>query len=338
MISVVVPCLNEAGNIERCLRALLTQRHLTEPLEVIVADGGSTDGTRDILLRLAQSDARIRVVDNPKKIAAAGLNAAIQASRGNIILRMDAHTQCAQDYIVRCVDTLQQTGADNVGGPALTIANTMQQAAIGAAFSSRFSTGGASFHNPRFEGETTTVPYGCWRRELFDRVGLFDESLPRNEDDEHNLRIKRLGGRIWQSPKIQSWYFPRATLPELFAQQRQYGYFKVPVIQKHHAALRHLIPTLFLVTLATLVLAAIISPGARLALAALLGLYAAALAIPTIFTALRRGLSLAIRLPPILACYHFAYGLGFAEGIWTFAILKRPADPRHSELTRNRSR
>jgi len=203
IVSLVMACRNEARYIRTALQSVLAQ----EPpdgtrVEVVVADGMSDDGSRAILDELAAADDRVRVIDNPGKIVSTGLNSAIAASRGEIVLRMDAHTEYASDYVRACVLALEQSGAQNVGGPARTKANGWMARAIAAAYHSHFACGGARFHDDAYEGYVDTVPYGCWRRTTLDRLGPFDESLVRNQDDEYNLRLVRAGGRIWQSPRI----------------------------------------------------------------------------------------------------------------------------------------
>ena len=214
--------------------------------EAIVADGMSDDGTREILREYSARDPRLCVVDNPRRVVSPGLNAAIRAARGAMIIRMDAHTCYAPDYCRKCVTTLERTGADNVGGPARTRTQGTRARAFAAAYHSRFSTG-ARFHDENYEGWIDTVPYGCWRKETLERLGLFDEHLVRNQDDELNLRLIRAGGKIWQSPDIVSWYSPRATLKALFVQYFQYGFWKAAVIRKHKlpGSWRHLIPVTF---------------------------------------------------------------------------------------------
>jgi glycosyltransferase involved in cell wall biosynthesis len=267
---VIIPCRNEADRIEFCLSSVLAQEIPDGGFEILVADGISDDGTREIIRRMQDGSQKavasgqssvvsgpaIRVIDNPGRIVSTGMNAAIRAARGQIIIRMDAHTKYAPDYICRCLETLNQTGADNVGGPARTRADTSMQKANAAAYHSPFSAGGARFHDISYAGYVDTVTYGCWPRSTFEKFGLFDEELVRNQDDEHNLRIINGGGRIWQNPKIKSWYQPRASLTGLFTQYLQYGYWKVRVMKKHKrlASWRHLVPAAFLLTLALLFL------------------------------------------------------------------------------------
>jgi succinoglycan biosynthesis protein ExoA len=335
-VSVVVPCRNESDHVATCVAGLLELEAPAGGFEVVVADGISYDGTRNILRGLAEKDSRLKVIDNPERIASAGLNAAIRAAQGEIIVRADAHTEYAPDYLLRCLDAMQRVGADNVGGPARTKADGWVQRAIAAAYSSPFSAGGAKFHDPNYEGYVDTVTYGCWRRSAFERFGYFDEELARNQDDEHNLRIRRGGGKIWQCPKIKSWYKPRASLGGLFKQYMQYGYWKVRVIQKHHlpASPRHLVPGGFVLALGIL---ALLSPFfflARIALLVAVGFYALGVLVASVATAARTEWKLLRVLPLVFACYHFGYGCGFLCGIWDFVFRRGQPRANFSHLTR----
>jgi hypothetical protein len=239
---------------------------------------------------------------------------------------MDVHTQYASDYIVRCVGVLKSSGADNVGGPARTSADTFWGRAIAAAYHSNFACGGASFHDPEFEGYVDTVTYGCWWRTIFSRIGLFDETLVRNQDDEFNLRLVRGGGKIWQSPSIVSWYSPRSNLSALFRQYSQYGFWKVSVIRKHRlpASWRHLVPGAFVFYAVGGLLVAWVAnclgypsvgqwsfaiwlTGVILYLLSCLGASAR--------TAAAFGWDLFPALPAVFATYHISYGLGFLAGV-----------------------
>jgi succinoglycan biosynthesis protein ExoA len=334
-VSVVIPCRNEANHIEACLAAVL-EFHVPEgDFEVIVADGMSDDGTRDILTRLAKTPPRLRVVDNPQRNTPCALNAGIAAARGEVIVRVDAHTTYAPDYLIECLRVLEDTGADNVGGPWVARGETRLQKAIAAAFNSAFSAGGARSHAPEYEGPVDSVYLGCWRREVFDRVGLFDEELVRNQDDEFNLRMTRAGLKIWQSPRIRSSYTPRASLTTLFRQYWQYGYWKVLVMQKHRipASIRHLVPGSFVAALILVAALAPVLPVARTAFLALAGLYLLGDLAASVLTASRAGWSLLPLLPLVFPGYHFGYGLGFLVGIWDFLICRR-AQGRFVALTR----
>lgn len=328
-ISIVVACRNEKGAIKAFLDSLLLQETGDLTWEAWIADGWSDDGTREILSEYTARHPNVFVIDNRAKIVSTGLNAAIRESRGEIILRMDAHTRYAPDYCRRCVEALLATGADNVGGPARTVADGVINRAIAAAYHSRFSTGGARFHDPTYEGWVDTVPYGCWRRSTLLKIGLFDETLVRNQDDELNLRILRAGGKIWQDPKIESWYSPRACFSTLFHQYFQYGFWKVAVIRKHGAgSWRHLVPSSFVlgnIGLALAVVAAAVGGWSSVvSLTTItwlveLALYAAASLVGAALAARRSGWDTLPYLPLAFATFHFSYGLGFLVGLYWFA-------------------
>ena len=327
-VTAVSPCRNERGHIGPFLESLLSQDYPADQWELIVADGMSDDGTREILREMESRYApRLRVIDNPGRIVSTGLNAAIRQARGHYLVRMDCHTEYAPDFIRRSIEVLEQTGADNAGGPARTRARTYLQRAIAAAYHSPFSCGGASFHNDDFEGYSDTVPYGCWKTGRLKELGLFDESLVRNQDDELNLRITRAGGKIWQSPKIRSWYYPRPRLGALFRQYFQYGFWKVAVIRKHRipASWRHLVPGAFAAANVLLPAAAVISwmggwPAAEMAFGGTLlimdGCYLAVSLLASLTTARRSGWNLLPVLPLIFAIYHVSYGIGFLTGLF----------------------
>ena len=329
---MIVPCRNEAGKIEGVLDSILAQETGGIPFEILVADGASTDGTRATLERYAIAHPSVRIIHNPEGFVSHGLNRAITAAQGDIIIRMDAHTEYAPDYIRRCVDELESTGADNVGGPARTRpARTPMALAIAAAYHSPFSSGGARFHDPGYEGPVDTVTYGCWHRSLFDKIGMFDENLVRNQDDEFNLRTVRAGGKIWQSPRIVSWYHPRHRLGDLATQYYQYGFWKVAVIRKHKipASIRHLLPAAFVGGILLLVSIVLLSAalGAQTILqpaAWLLALGGGAYVAATFLFALRLvpqvGVGIAALLPLVFAAYHFSYGSGFLLGLIHFGL------------------
>src|SRR5882762_8200573 len=338
-VSVIVACRNERKNIQNLLDSICGQSLGGAKIEVLIADGLSDDGTRQILELYRRIVLPLRVIDNPDKIVSAGLNAAIRAARGEIIIRMDAHSEYAPDYIRRCLEILDETHADNVGGPALTCADGYWGRAIAFAYHSRFACGGAKFHDSEYEGYVDTVPYGCWRKTTLERIGMFDENLSRNQDDELNLRLISSGGRIWQSPRIASWYRPRATLTALFRQYFQYGFWKVSLIRKHTkpGSWRHLIPGACVLAGIALLLGAV---GASLsgsaswksafitACAGFAALYFAVSVGAAFLIARRRGWRFLSVLPIVFATYHLSYGLGFVLGL----AYSPTAANRHSRI------
>ncbi len=328
-ISVVIPCRNEQRHISEFLDSLLTQER--EPdweMEVLVADGRSDDGTREALRQYMDKSPNVRMIDNPEQIVSTGLNAAIGAATGQIIIRMDAHTSYARDYIRECVRTLQESAADNVGGPWVAVGRGWVGNAIAAAFRSPFCTGGGKAHDPSYEGEVDTVYLGCWNRTVFERAGLFDPDLVRNQDDEFNFRLRRLGGKIWQSPRIRSAYTPRNSITALFRQYLQYGFWKVTVMRKYGALAcwRHAVPVLFVcsILLSTVAIPLTLAMGLRTAAvtleaalsAELLVYLLACIAAAVTFSGPLEWRARLI-LPVVIAVYHVAYGLGFLIGIMT---------------------
>jgi len=337
LVSVIVPCRNEKNYIENLLKSIQRQETGGFDLEILLADGCSNDGTLEILTKFSKDDPRIHILTNTKKITPAGLNLCIGNSKGDIIIRMDVHTIYAPNYIRSCVETLMSKNADNVGGPWRASGNDFIQKGIALAFQSPFSTGGAKSHSLDYEGKIDSVYLGCWHKSIFEKYGSFDEELVRNQDDEHNLRIVRGGGTIWQNPAIQSWYYPRASILAMFRQYAQYGYWKVRVIQKHHmpASTRHLIPAIFLISLLFSGIGTQFHPLGAKVIAVLLGSYFIALLIASIMTCIReKKINYILILPLVFSTFHFGYGLGFLAGIFDFIIMRRKNRDRFSELTR----
>ena len=327
LVSIIVPCRNERGHIDAFLDSATAQQlQAGWRMEILVADGESDDGTGERIQARAAVDARLVPVANPGRIVSTGLNACLARARGAVIVRMDVHTQFAPDYVAQCIAALQRTGADNVGGAWVARGEGAMGQAIAAAFQSRWVVGGALSRDGAYEGEADTVYLGCWPRQTFARVGGFDETLVRNQDDEHNLRLRLAGRRIWQSTGIRSWYRPRDALGYLFRQQYQYGYWRPFVMKKHGqpGSLRQLVPMIFVAAVAFCACAA---PWFYAPLAWLMGAYAAYLLAASFQAARCAGdahrWALLPRLPAVIAAYHLGYGLGTWRGLWDLARGRR---------------
>jgi succinoglycan biosynthesis protein ExoA len=333
IVSVITPCRDEVAHIDAFLDSALGQR-LPEGwlLQVLVADGESSDGTRERLRLRAATEPRLVVVDNPQRITSAALNRAIARADGEIIVRMDVHTVYADDYVAACVQTLQRTGAACVGGAWQPVGEGGRQGAIARAFASRFGSGGAASRRADLEGPVDTVYLGAWRRDTLREAGGFDEALVRNQDDELALRLVRAGGVVWQSASIRSWYTPRASFLALFRQFYQYGYWKVAVIRKHRlpAAPRHLVPFAFVALLLLLALAGLAWRPAWWALAGVGGLYAAAALANAVLLAPAQALGVAWSF----VCMHAGYGLGFGRALLDTFVLRRGPGAAVTRLTR----
>ena len=317
LVSVLMPVREEVGFIRHSLGAVLEQSYPAARLEVIVADGGSTDGTRELVAELTAQHPNLRLIDNPGGIVPTGLNVAIRAARGEIIVRVDGHTIVAPDYVAECVAALQRTAADNVGGRMTPVGETEFGRAVALATTSPFGVGGSRFHYSDREEPVDTVYMGAWPRSTFDRFGLFNEELVRNQDDELNYRIRDAGGSIILVPRIQSTYTPRGSARALWRQYFQYGLWKVRVLQKHPSQLRasHLAPPALAAGLATTAALSPFTGRARAALGALLAAYGAATLVATM-SQRRRGAGRSWRLlPAVFAILHFGYGFGFLVGL-----------------------
>ncbi|MFO1250103.1 MAG: glycosyltransferase family 2 protein [Inhella sp.] len=331
LVSVIVPCRNERAYIEAFCASLFAQA--LPPgwqIEAVIADGQSDDGTAQWLA--AHADERLRVIDNPGRIVSTGLNKALQIARGAVIVRMDVHSVYAPDYVAECIAALERTGADNVGGAWRAVGQGAMQRAICAVFQSRWISGGARSRLLDYEGEVDTVYLGAWPRASFDRFGGFDENLVRNQDDEHNLRIKKGGGRVWQSARIRSSYSPRASLGALWRQYLQYGYWKPFVMRKHgqSASARHWLPAAYLLALLGGLL---LLPWSGWPLALLLLAYGALL-LGGCLSLASQGPAVLLRAPLVIPTYHLAYGLGSLLG-WADVLRGAPAGrSRFARLTR----
>ena len=312
-VSVVIPVRNEAPTIEETLRSVLVQDY-PGPLEVVVADGMSDDGTRQLVVGLAEEEPRLRMIDNPARTTPAGLNAAIRAAEGELIARCDAHAVLPADYIRRAVEILEETGADNVGGIQAAEGKGFLQRAIALGMSTPFGVGDARFHFGGVPGPADTVYLGVFRRPILERVGLFDEDLGRSQDSDLNYRIRAAGGTVYFHPDLRVAYRPRASLDELWRQYWRSGAWKRRVLRRRPGSLRwrQLAPPALIVALGgSAVMAA--TPWARWAVL-VPALYLAELLFAALWTALRQKEPAALLLPVVLPTMHLGWGLGFLFG------------------------
>lgn len=340
LVSIVMPCRNEAAHVEPAIRDALAQVQRGFTIEVLVAVGPSTDGTRALVDQVATDDPRVRIVDNPAGVVPHGLNAAIRLAQGDFIVRMDAHSRYPSDYVANLTEALVRTGADNVGGVWDTVpANGSHKAwAIARVLSSPLGVGNARFRlGTREEMEVDTVPYGCFRRELFDRIGFFDEELVRNQDDEHNGRIRKAGGRIVLLPQVVIQYVSRDHLTKLWRMYREYGLFKPLVNIKLGlpATARQFAPPLFVAALIGLPVVGLLHGGFFLAWTGLVLLYMAVTCAVSLRIAIRgRRPQALVWLGLAFACVHLAYGFGYLEGLVRFTLLRRRIRPENVRTNR----
>ncbi len=332
-VSVVMPIRNEADHIGASLRCVLEQDYPKELIEVFVIDGMSTDDTREIVQSVATTNSRVHLIDNPGRIVPKGLNRAMPDTTGDVIVRVDGHCEIASDYVSRCVEHLQRKDVDGVGGPIETIGETWMSRAIAAAMSSSFGVGGSAFRVLKDQTMLVdTIAFPAYTRAAIELAGPYDEELVRNQDDEYNYRLRKLGAKLLLASDVRSRYFSRASLRKLWKQYLQYGFWKVRVMQKHPRQMRarQFVPPLFVGALMLATLLAVWLPGGWKGLAALTVMYAFANLLASWFVA-RDDRRQMFVMPVILVTLHVAYGTGFLGGLLWFADrwprnLKRKAE------------
>ena len=328
-VSIVLPCRNEERFIAACLDSIAATTYPTDRIEVLVTDGRSEDGTRAIVADYAARLPFVRLLDNPARIVPTALNTAIHESRGEIILRMDAHVTYPPDYVPALVAELGSSGADNVGGLVVTMpgADTPTARAIAIGLAHPLSVGNAYFRiGTNRRRWVDTVPFGCYRRDVFDRIGGFDETLARNEDDEFNFRLRRQGGRILLVPTVQCRYYARATLGRAARMFYQYGYYKPIVARKvgRVMTVRQLVPPLYVLGLVGSAVAAFWSAPAAIVCLALTGTYATLVVGCAVPVALREGWRCGLAFLTVPPLVHFSYGAGYLKGLADYAFGRWP--------------
>ncbi len=307
-VSVVVPVLDEEAHLADAV-AMIAGQDYPGPIEIVLALGPSRDRTDEVAARLAAADPRVRTVLNPSGRTPAGLNAAISASTGEIVARVDGHAEIPADYLRVAVRTLQAHGADNVGGVMHAVGRTSFERAVATAMRSRLGVGNAAFHVGGSAGEAETVYLGVFRRAALERVGGFDEHFQRAQDWEMNLRIRTTGGRIWFTPDLVVTYRPRSSPRALARQYFQYGTWR-HVIARHHAGsinLRYLAPP-------TMVLGTLVATGAGFwwrPAWTVPAAYAAAVAAGGVAISAGEPAAVRVRTPLALAIMHWAWGVGY---------------------------
>ncbi|ERJ00309.1 MULTISPECIES: glycosyltransferase family 2 protein [Eubacteriales] len=320
-VSVVVPILNEEAYIGPCIESILKQDFPRERMEVLFVDGDSEDKTTAIIAQYQEKYPFIHCLHNPGRTVQLALNIGIRAAVGEYIVRLDAHSEYADDYISQSIATLKKTGADNVGGPMIACGKNAVQKVVAAAYHSPFALGGGKFHIADYEGYVDTVFLGAYKRQTILDLGLYDEDFPRSEDDEFNMRLHAHGGKVYMTPAIKSRYYPRDSYRKVFKQYYEYGVWKVAVIKKHKkpARLSHLVPISFVLFIAVFGLLSLFFSPARWVFGGVMGLYLL-LDIYFSFSNKRvKGFVNKLRLMWVHFILHISYGLGFLQGIFQFA-------------------
>lgn len=318
-VSYVIPVLNDAQALARSITAVLAQDYPGEQ-EVVVAVAPSTDGTAEVAMGYATRDARVRVVDNPDTDIPVGLNRAIEAAGGDVIVRVDAHSELPAGYTQRMVDALRSTGATSVGGVMMARGTSPFQAAVAHAYNSGLGLGGGAYHSGAVEGRAESAYLGVFRRDILDALGWYDESLRRGEDYELSQRIVAAGHLIWFLPDVMVGYSPRSTWQALARQMYATGVWRGEIVRRaRKTSLRYLAAPCVLAGLAASALVGVAQLGglppwpwsvahlAPLAYAGFLGFVA---------TSLKGGSwSARLRSAGVVGAIHLTWGAGFLKGI-----------------------
>ena len=316
-ISIILPVRNEGVLLRNALDAVLAQDY-SGSIEILIADGMSSDNTREIIKEYQERHRNIYLIDNPGMIVPTGMNAALRRAHGEMIVRVDGHCIIAADYVSRCVAHLSEESADGVGGPMETIGETPLAETIAVAMSSIFGVGNSAFRTQKGRTQyVDTVPFPAYTRAIIDKVGLYDEELVRNQDDEYNYRIREKNGKILLAADVTSKYYSRGSLSKLGKQYYQYGFYKVRVLQKHPAqmSLRQFVPPLFVFGLAAACLGALFSFYGVVLLEMIVGFYFVANLVACLFISTKSGWRHFLMLPFIFSILHLSYGLGFWGGL-----------------------
>jgi succinoglycan biosynthesis protein ExoA len=313
--SVIVPCYNEQATIRLLLEAIYVQTFPLHEIEVLIADAMSTDGTRQVIdiFQSELPDLNIRVIDNPRQSIPSGLNIAIEAARGEFVIRLDAHSRPHPDYVERCIAALKAGQGDNVGGvwEIYPGGKGWLAGSIAVAAAHPLGVGDAHYRLGGKPQPVDTVPFGSFRRSYAQQIGLYDETLLTNEDYEFNTRIRKAGGVVWFDPGIRSIYYSRADLIALARQYFRYGYWKGRMLKRYPETLRwrQLLPPVFVLSLIILSISSIYIPALAWVLLLEVGIYAMILLAIGMNMALKKDdLSLIIGFPLAVATMHITWG------------------------------
>jgi len=320
-VSIIIPCRNEEKFIGKCLNSIINNDYSKESLEILVIDGMSEDKTKEIVEKYTKQYLYIKILENPNKFTPFGLNIGVKNARGDIIIRMDAHSTYEKDYISKCIKYLNQYNADNVGGiwKIMPRTHTLINKAIVFASSSIFGAGDAYYRRGYSRGPkwVDTVFGGCYKKEVFERIGLFNENLVRSQDMEFNLRLKKAGGKILLVPEIVSYYYPKSNLKDFFRHNFSDGIWTTYPLKFgiRIFSWRHLVPLFFVSSLILSLFFSFFFWQARLFFDLIFGSYVFLSLFFSVKISFKKGFQYLFLMPIVFATRHFGYGLGSIWGI-----------------------
>ncbi len=323
VVSIIIPCRNEEKFIERCLNSIIFQDYPKDKMEVLVIDGASQDETRKIISEKFPS---VKILNNSNKFTPFGLNIGIKEAQGKFIVRMDAHAEYPPDYISKCVKFSEGSGADNVGGLIKTLPakNTMAALAIAKVLSHRFGAAGSYFRTGVLKARfVDTVFGGCYKKEVFEKLGYFNEKLRRSQDIEFNKRLKKAGGKILLQPEISATYYPQARLSDFFKHNFEDGVWAIYPLKfgVRIFSFRHLIPLFFVLGMLGSLILGLFFFWAKITFILIFGLYLLLNLFFSFSIVFKEGLNYLIYLPLAFFSRHFGYGLG---SLWGFVKIFLP--------------
>lgn len=334
-ISVIIPCRNEAKYIERCLNSIIKANYPQDLVEVFVIDGMSTDNSSQIIERYTKKYNNVFIVKNLKRSTPHGLNLGIKKSNSEIIVILGAHAEISTNFFSECINGLKSdVSIGCIGGPIENVYDDDKGKIISWAVSSPFGVGNAYFRTGSKSGFVDTVAFGAYKKEVFIKIGLFDEELIRNQDDEFNYRVKKAGYKIFLNEKIRVLYYVRSSFHKLSKQYFQYGYWKIYVNKKHKTVttFRQIIPIFFVLFLLLWAITFFIDSIFLFFFTALFIFY---LLLSVFYASAKtKNFLEIIKMMFVFSILHISYGLGYLFGILDFILLKREPGKRSRELTR----
>lgn len=317
-VSIVIPMYNEIGAIDKCIESILQQDYPGDRIEVLVVDGFSTDGCREVVQAMAQKFPQVQLLDNPDRITPKGLNIGIKKSRGDVVIILGAHTRIKSDFVRQNIACMQRVKVKCVGGTQINVGDSYFQQAVGYVMGSPFGMPSAPYRFGNAEKYVDTVVYAAYDKSLFREVGYFDEELFISEDAEFNWRIRKAGHKIFFSPQIISYYYPRKTWKRLIHQLFRYGTLRVNVIKKHVDAIKliHLLPAFMVLVALALFILGFFQPIFFKILIALAAFYIVYVLMASLLLSFSKGLKFIFLLPVIFLSIQLSWGLGFLVGFF----------------------
>ena len=319
LVSVIIPCYNEKDTIEECILSVLNQKFPQGDFEILIIDGMSTDGTKNILDQIKSRYSNLRIIKSEKRFTPFALNMGIKESKGKFITILGAHSIYDPEFLCNNIKLFNEHPEISCsGGPIIHRGVNSFGKAVALAMSNPIGIGNAKHRFPDYEGYAEGAGFPTFKKEVFDNIGLYDEKFIKNQDDELNFRLTKSGGKIYLSSRVKSIYFVRETVSELFKQYFEYGFWRVAVIRKHKypVSFRQLIPFLFFSSVILLSFLVLLVPGNYYFISLILpAIYLTILIISGVIIAFRFGYATGIKFPLAVAVLQLSYALGFLKGL-----------------------